>query len=344
MKAAPVKKAPNTPRTSGWRFSWKIVVLALIPEIIFGVGFLWWNIKGGAEVLVEIPSGLTATQTARLLRSKGIIRSVWAFKLTARVTGMDRGLKPGEYLLRRRMSSPQALLKIHEGRVETVRIVIPEGFMAKQIANRLEANEITDSIAFMKYVRAHKLEGFLFPTTYFFAKGLSAEVVAKHMVEAFNKEVEPVFKAAGQSRFTLKQVLTLASLVQREARVIDEMPLIASVYLNRLSKRMRLEADPTVQYAMGRDTGEWFKGLRFKHLNIRSRYNTYLYNGLMPGPICSPGVEAVRSVLRPATSKKIFFVADIDGRHVFTETLKQHHAAIARIKAKKRRLKWQRKK
>lgn len=194
---------------------------------------------------------------------------------------------------------------------------------------------VVDSREFMEYVRHNDLEGFLFPTTYHFAKGLSAQAVAEHMLAEFQKRIIPLFENVKQDRFTLRQVVTLASIVQREAAVVDEMPDIASVYSNRLLKRMRLEADPTVQYAMGRDKGEWFKGLRFKHLDIHSPYNTYRFFGLPKGPICSPGQKAVAASIAPAKTEKVYFVADLEGRHIFSETYAQHQAAIKKMKTKK---------
>jgi len=303
----------------------------------------WWLIPGSQEMQVEIPNGLAASETALLLKRQGIIRSATLFKLASMVTGMDRSLKPGLYVLRRHMAAPLAVWRLHQGRIQPIKIVIPEGFMAKQIADRLEANAITDAGKFMEYVRGNHLEGFLFPTTYLFAKDLSPQTVAHHMHVEFRRNIEPLFKESDQTRFSLKQVITLASIVQREAAVVDEMPQIASVYSNRLRRRMRLEADPTVQYAMGAETGEWYKGLRHKHLEIPSRYNTYRYFGLPPGPICSPGVDAVRAALSPPETEALYFVAQLDGRHIFSRTFAEHRQAIAKTKAAKRRLKYGRK-
>ena len=132
-------------------------------------------------------------------------------------------------------------------------------------------------------------------------------------------------------------MVALASIVQREARSIDEMPTISAVYRNRLMKRMRLEADPTVQYAHGRETGDWMKGMRYKHLEIDSPYNSYMYFGLPPGPICSPGVDAIQAALAPAAADYLYFVAEGDtGRHIFSRTLVEHNAAIARVKKLKK--------
>ncbi|MFH2201694.1 MAG: endolytic transglycosylase MltG [Elusimicrobiota bacterium] len=316
---------------------------AVLLGFIAVTGVIWWYHDGHDEIVVIIESGLTAKETAERLKSKGVIRSVRVFRAVAKLTGKDRNLKPGTYTLKRLMSAPSAIRLIHKGSVENIKVAIPEGFMAKQIADRLEASGITDSAEFMKYVRASNLEGFLFPTTYFFSKGLSAEAVAHYMHAEFDRRIDPIFASKKQDRFTLKQAVTLASIVQREAAVIDEMPKIAAVYQNRLKRRMRLEADPTVQYAMGMDTGKWFKGLRYKHLDNRSKYNTYMYRGLPPGPICSPGAAAVRAVLFPAEVDYIYFVADNTGGHHFSRTLKEHSAYSKKYKAERQRDSWKKK-
>lgn len=320
------------------------IIAALLAITLPSVTLFWWLRPGSAEVRVSIPQGLTASETGRLLKREGVIHSVTLFKLFVRLSGKERSLKPGEYVFRKPISSPQALLQLYRGNPENIKVVVPEGFMAKQIADRLEASGITESAAFMTYVRSKSLEGFLFPTTYHFSKGLPHDKVAQHMVQEFRRSVEPAFKKADQKRFTLKQLVTLASIVQREAAVIDEMPMIAAVYLNRLDIRKKLEADPTVQYAMGRDTGHWFKNLRHKHLKISSPYNTYRNYGLPPGPICSPGLDAMKAVLSPARTKAIYFVADNTGRHTFSRTLAEHLKATEKAKRERNRMRWRKKK
>jgi UPF0755 protein len=343
VSAAPPKKPPADEAPKRGR---KLLWLSLaVCVAVAGAGAAWWLKPGSRRVQIEVPAGSTAKKTAVLLEREGVIRSALVFRVFAKLSGLDRSLKPGLYVLPKPISGPQAVMILSEGRIKPTKVVIPEGFMAKQIADRLEANEvIADAGEFMKYVREHDLEGFLFPTTYHFARGLPAEAVAEHMFAEFQKRIVPKFNAVKQDRFSLRQVVTLASIVQREARVVDEMPEIASVYSNRLRKRMRLEADPTVQYAMGKETGEWFKGLRFKHLDIHSPYNTYRFFGLPKGPICSPGEKAVEASIAPKATKYIYFVADIDGRHLFSETFAQHQRYIDKVKAKKRKLKWQRNK
>jgi UPF0755 protein len=292
--------------------------------------------RPGGEVHVELPSGGSASQATRILADAGVVRWGPAFRIYLKLTRSDRSLKPGRYLFHRGDRFSVIVRRLRAGDVEVVRVVIPEGFMARQIADRLEAAGVTGSAQFMEYVRRNNLEGFLFPSTYFFGRNLSAEQAAHNMHEEFRRRVEPEFQRAGQDRFNLAQVVTLASIVQREARILQEMPMIAAVYSNRLKKRMRLEADPTVQYALGKDTGQWKKGITYKDLDTQSPYNTYANFGLPPGPICSPGLDAVRAALKPAEADVIFFVADDSGGHVFTRTLEEHVAAKQRIKRERR--------
>jgi len=286
----------------------------------------------GPEVRVDVRAGMGASGVARLLKREGVIFSSLLFKAAARATRSEQKLKPGVYLLRKRMGTMAALRWLKEGRSEQQKVVIPEGFMAAQIASRLHEAGVTDRTAFMDYVRENNLEGFLFPSAYFFNRGLPAEEVAHHMHMNFRRFVEPEFVRAAQSRFTLPQVVALASIVQREARLISEMPMIAAVYRNRLERRMRLQADPTVQYALGKDTGEWERALSRADLADPSKYNTYVHFGLPPGPICSPGVDAVRAVFYPASTDALYFVADNTGGHVFSRTLDEHTNARNRIR------------
>lgn len=305
-----------------------LLVLALC-----GLGILGWSLlPPGGEVRVDIPAGVGASETARILEREGVIRSALFFKAAAKLSGADRSLKPGIFLFRKGMGVWRALGILREGRSERVRILVPEGFMASQIALRLEEAGVTGERPFLDYVRENNLEGFLFPTTYFFSRGMDAGAVAHHMHAEFSRYVEPEFASLPQERFTLAQAVALASIVQREAMRSSEMPTIAGVYLNRLSRRMRLEADPTVQYALGSEKGVWKIRLTRYDLKTYSRYNTYLNFGLPPGPICSPGLEALRSVLRPARTDALYFVADNTGTHVFSRTIEEHNRARERIK------------
>lgn len=296
----------------------------------------FWLFRVGEAVSVTLPAKATARETARLLYEEGVIGSPFFFRLAAKLTGLDRQLKPGTFRLRKLMSSPEVLWKLTSGRAELVKVVIPEGFSIRQIAERLGGSGVTDAAAFETYARANNLEGRLFPTTYFFSSHMDATVVAHLMHEEFKRQVEPLFqKAGGQGRLSSDQTIILASIVEREAVLPHEKARIAAVYLNRLQRRMRLEADPTVQYAVG--AGVWKRNLTRRDLQTDSPYNTYLHFGLPPGPICSPGAGSIAGVLDPETTDALYFVADATGGHTFSATYDEHLKAVAALRRELRR-------
>lgn len=295
--------------------------LALAAALLaLSAGWFWLR-AAGAPVTVAVPAGLSAAETAALLRSHGVIRFPLFLRAWAKVTGGDRRIKPGTYRLRRGMAFFQVLALLEAGGDEGVKVLIPEGFSARQIAERLEASGVCRANDFRRHVQAQRLEGYLFPTTYYFEPGEGAAKAAARMRLEFQRRVESAYVSAQpKPRLTLHQLVTLASIVEREAVLSREKPMIAAVYLNRMAKRMRLEADPTVQYALG----NWKRGLTSADLRVPSAYNTYVHYGLPPGPICSPGVESFLAALRPAPTSALYFVADNSGGHVFSDTHDEH--------------------
>lgn len=306
-------------------------VAAAVVVVLAGLSF--WLFRVGEPKSVTLPAKASARETARILRQEGIIASPLAFRVIAKVTGMDRQLKPGTFRLRTLMSSPEVLWRLTNGRAELVKVVIPEGFSARQIAERLGNAGVTSAEAFDAYAKANRLEGYLFPTTYFFSAGMEAGTVAHLMRLQFANDAEPLYKRRPETRLTLDQVVTLASIVEREAVLPREKPLIAAVYLNRLRRRMRLEADPTVQYAVG----SWKRNLTRKDLQYDSPYNTYVHFGLPPGPICSPGIGSIEGVLQPEVTDALYFVADATGGHAFNATYEDHLKAVAQLRRELRR-------
>ncbi len=295
-------------------------------------GWLTWETfrPSGPKEAVVLPPGLNARQAARLLSEAGVIDAPVLFKHLLKATGLDRQLKPGEY----RFAAPMPLWRLMRALragPPGIRVVIPEGFSAKQIAMRLEAQSVCRASAFMKLAAKRGLEGRLFPTTYYFDTGSEAEVVARRMEAEFDKTIIPVYKAAA-SPLSLEEALTLASIVEREAHKPEERPLIAAVYLNRLRLGMRLEADPTVQYALG----YWKKALTRSDLKMPSPFNTYLHRGLPPAPICSPGLSSFEAALHPAATDALHFVADNQGGHVFSATNDEHVRAKQRIRRRRK--------
>ena len=320
----------------------KKVLLALLILILLLVAGVWaakmYFFSQGSVVTVQIYPGQTGSEVARILKQKGVIRSELLFKLLLRVTSRAADLKAGRFDLRKNSSDLEVISCIKTGQcTHYEKVTFLEGWRSEEMAEALAASGITDGHAFVNIVRAQNLEGKLFPSTYLFADNTPAQKVVDEMVSQYKKNISPLFKKYS-TNLTENQVLTLASIVEREAIMHDERPKIAAVYLNRFYMGKRLEADPTVQYALGFAINEnryWKKGLTYKDLKIDSPYNTYRNEGLPPGPICNPGVKSVEAVLNPQPGfEALFFVADNTGRHIFSRTFDEHKRNIKRIRGR----------
>ncbi len=292
----------------------------------------------GPLVVVKIEPGQSGSSVAQMLKEKGIIRSELFFKILLRLTSSARDLKAGRFDLRENTSAFEVINCIKSGKcTHYEKVTFLEGWRSEEIAEVLAEKGITDARAFLDIVRKNDLEGYLFPSTYLFAENTPAQKVVNEMLAQYKKNIAPLFKKY-KTNLTEKQVLTVASIVEREAIVHDERPKIAAVYLNRYRIGKRLEADPTVQYALGFNLKEnryWKKGLTYKDLKMSSPYNTYRNAGLPPGPICNPSRESVLGVLNPEPNfDALYFVADSGGRHVFSKTFDEHRRHIKRIRGR----------
>jgi UPF0755 protein len=305
------------------------MLLALLAGVLIGLSL--WVFQTGESVEVLIPPGSNATSVGYLLAKERVIKSPRLFKVLAKLSRLDRSLKPGTYPLRRRMSSLEALWRLQKGGYDFVRVTIPEGWRATQIAARLDVLGVTESDAFMDVVMEQGLEGYLYPTTYFLSLGMPPESVARVMKDEFERRIGPILQRPMPPLLNPHRVMTMASIVEREAVLPQERPLIARVYLNRLQKHWPLEADPTVQYALG----YWKKNLRYRDLEVDSPYNTYRYPGIPPGPICSPSAHSVEAVLDPVESEAMYFVADNTGGHTFHRTFAEHVKSKNKAKAER---------
>lgn len=311
-------------------------LLAVVAAAALLLGGAAVVLRPGAPVRVEIPEGLSARQTAELLGKSGVVHSVFAFRVFLKLTGFDRHLKPGAYTLRVREWPTTTARKLTLGLTDDVKVTIPEGFMASQIGERLAAAGVVDAAEFKAVAFRKNLEGKLFPSTYHFPPAYGAEKAAAMMAAEFERTIGAAYANADpKPEFTLDEALTLAAIVEREAVLKSERPIIAAVYINRLHKKMPLQADPTVQYALG----AWKKGLTRADLQINSPYNTYQRRGLPPGPICSPGLESFQAVLNPAKTSALYFVADTHGGHLFSETNEEHSKARMLYKKELRKIK-----
>lgn len=295
----------------------------------------------GAPIRVIVPKGASFTTATDSLHRAGLVGSSVLFKLYGRASGKDRNIKPGTYLLRRGTPWPEIVAALHGGHGLVNTITVPEGFTLAQIAPLLARTlslsadsidaAIRDTALFTRLgIPSKSLEGYLFPDTYAFPDGTRARDAVLEMVKRFEREWKPEWAARlPQLSLTRHEVVTLASIVEREAKVATERPVIAAVYLNRLREKMLLQADPTVQYARGRHT----ERVLHKDLEIDSPYNTYKYPGLPPGPIASPGDASLRAALFPADVQFLYFVAAPDGHHEFRRTLAEHEAAVRAVRA-----------
>jgi UPF0755 protein len=301
----------------------------------------------GAPVSVTIEPGETAPLIADRLAALGLIDDPLLFRLFLRYNDLDTSLEAGDYALRRDMSLREVALALQRGRASEVDVTIPEGWRAEQIAERLEALNLMEQEAFLALVWAgidhpvlsdhpsgQSLEGYLYPDTYRLAVDASPEDLLALMLDNLAAQLPAgVEDLAQEQGLTFYEVLTLASIVEREAVLDEERPTIASVYLNRLNNsRNYLESDATAQYAMGfqADSGQWWKTpVTLDELTAaESPYNTYLNPGLPPGPIANPGIASIEAVLQPAQTDYLFFVCARPncegGNHVFAKTYEEH--------------------
>lgn len=297
----------------------------------------------GARVQVHIPEGAGALEIGKRLHRSGLVDHPRLFAAFARLTGAEGRLKSGDYAFRPGQSWSSILGAIERGEVITVPVTIPEGFTLDRIAPRLaEVTGVTpDSVlraarnpalARRLQLPGPTLEGYLFPETYRFARGISLGRAFETMARRFHGFWGPEERSLADSLgLSLREVTTLASIVEREARLPEERRIIAGVFLNRLERGMPLQADPTVRYALG----SWEGRLLYRDIQAVADdpYNTYTHRGLPPGPIASPGAGSLRAVLRPADVPYLYFVARPDGSHVFTTTQREHVRAKNRIRS-----------
>jgi UPF0755 protein len=329
------------------------ILLALGMASVAAVGLLYFNFTKwadrpaaahGKDMLFTLLPGQGLKQTATALEQKGLVTDALRFTVLARLEKKDTLLKAGEYFLSTAMTPKEILGQMVEGRVHLYRVTIPEGYNMVQIAGAVAAAGLADTEDFLATIRnpdtahalgipADTLEGYLFPDTYYFPRGLDAGAIAATMVKQFRAAFKPEWAArAREMGMSVHEVVTLASIIEKETGAPEERPLIASVFHNRLKKGMRLETDPTVIYGIKNFDGN----IKRKHLETYTPYNTYKIKGLPPGPIASPGALAIEAVLYPAKSKYLYFVSRKDGTHQFSKTIKEHNAAVRRYLLRKK--------
>lgn len=327
-----------------------------LPMLLLGGALLWaWAQlrpagSGAQAVTVVVPPRTGSAEIADLLARRGLIRNALLFRLYAGMRGTTRRWKPGEYRLSPDMTAAEIAQRLagaetNEPGAERS-VTIPEGFTLQQIAERLEAQHLVpDAAAFLADARRKPtgfsapfplpesgLEGYLYPETYQFAADSSPNDLAQTMLDRFtNAFYEPNRGELAQSGHSLHEIVTIASLIEKEAKIEEDRARIAGVIENRLHKGMRLQIDATVLYALGYHKNR----VMYADLKTESPYNTYRHAGLPPGPIASPGLASLKAALHPENHDYLFYVAGSGGAHIFTRTEAEHNAAIARLRQRR---------
>jgi UPF0755 protein len=293
--------------------------------------------------IVTVQKGQSFSRTATLLHQSGLIRNPFKFRLLARINGADTRIQAGEYLLSGDMSPREILDTMVSGKVRLYKVTVPEGYNLNQIASIYADAGFVDPQTFMaaatdadllrrEGIPADSFEGYLFPDTYYFPRKTDAEDIIVTMTERLRSLLRDEWKKRSEELgLSLHEVLTLASIIEKETGAAFERPLISSVFHNRLQKGMRLQTDPTVIYGI-----EDFDGnLTRKHLQTPTPYNTYKIRGLPPGPIASPGLSSIEAALYPADTKYLYFVSKKDRTHYFSTNLYDHRRAIRKYQLRR---------
>jgi peptidoglycan lytic transglycosylase G len=324
-----------------------LVVLLVIAAV--GVGITLYRrtsepYKGyaGAEQFVEIDPGSSTRAIGESLAAAGVIRNRVTFRAALWRTGTARDLKAGTYRFDAPVAAVDVVRKIAKGETWVTRLTFPEGLTIKEMARIFEQQHFGSAQSFVAAASdprpvsdfdpgAANLEGYLFPETYVVAPKTPADKVVHLMVSRFQQLLTPeIRKGAETHGLTVREMVTLASIVEKETAAPSERPIVASVYLNRLKIGMGLQSDPTVIYALEK-AGRYNGNLTRENLDVDSPYNTYRYRGLPPGPIASPGLASLKAAASPADDDFLYFVSRNDGTHVFAKTLDEHNANVRRF-------------
>jgi UPF0755 protein len=328
------------------KIAWLLVLLVLTAGT--AAALLYRRVNGpyrgypGTEQFVEIPQGAGSGAIGDRLIAAGVIRDRPTYRAALWMSGNGRRLKAGEYRFDRAMTPFEALDKIARGDVYVITITFPEGLSIAEMAKIFEAHGIGPATAFIRAAKdvspiheldpaATDLEGYLFPETYSLPRKTDAAKLVRLMAARFERVFSPELRqAAAVHNLSVRQAVTLASIVEKESARGDERPMVAAVYQNRLRIGMALQCDPTVIYALQR-AGNYSGNLRREDLAIDSPYNTYRYPGLPPGPIASPGRGSLEAAVNPAAADFLYFVSRNDGSHAFARTLDEHNRNVQKF-------------
>lgn len=322
------------------KFSRYILHLTVLGSITFLPIYIYINFfsppdRKGEERILFVPPGASFRWVALQLEEKGIIRDAGKFSLLARIKGVIREIKAGEYEFSTSMPPGEVLDKLTEGRIKEYTITIPEGYNLRQIGALLASRHLVEKEEFLRLAYDRKfikslgiegpsLEGYLFPDTYRFDKLMGAAGIIRKMVNNFKRVYKEIEEEAERKGLSMREVVTLASIIEKEAKLDVEKPLISAVFHNRLKKGLKLQSDPTVIYGLRSFNGD----LKREDLLKPTPYNTYVIRGLPPGPISNPGKASLIAAVRPAPVDYLYFVSRNDGSHYFSNTLMEHNRAV----------------
>lgn len=326
------------------RFIFFLFIMVLLIALLGAMFFTIWLNKGSGPydpgntetLLVTVPRGTSTSGIGAILESKGLISDSLVFRLKSKLEGYDGKYRAGEYSLSPGMSMDEIIEHLLAGRDSTTRFTIPEGYDLRRVADALEAQGLIDRETFFKEIREgefdywfleglengdSRLEGYLYPETYeIFVNATEHEIIDK-MLSQFSKEfTEKHIQRMEELKLDLKEVMILASIIEREAVVPEDRPVIAGVFYRRMEIGMPLQSCATVQYILGEQKAV----LSIADTKIQSPYNTYIVKGLPPTPICSPGLESINAALWPEETDYLYFLAKGDGSHVFSVTYEEH--------------------
>jgi UPF0755 protein len=300
----------------------RISIIAVACFFILGIFLLLiLSYRPAKTSLVIIEQGMPAQEVAELLKNENLISSKNYFLLLLQLKGAHKKIKTGIYEISSRETTCQIINKLVSGKSKRIKLTVPEGFTARQIGELIEQKGLGRKDKFLKIVEEKGLEGYLFPDTYFFDYHAPEEEIINMMVDQFNKVFTEEMEEEGKKfKFTKRDVVILASIIEKEALKDEERPIISAVFHNRLKKRWYLESCATVQYALGEHKDK----LTYKDLKVDSPYNTYTHFGLPPGPICNPGLASIKAALYPAETDLMFFVTKGEGTHRFSKYYQKH--------------------
>ncbi|HEX4915992.1 MAG TPA: endolytic transglycosylase MltG [Vicinamibacterales bacterium] len=325
----------------------RLFLLLVVAAVVLGAGG-WWIYSqvidpyrgySEQEVFVDIPPGSSTGTIGDRLVAAGVVRDARTFQAALWISGRSRSLRAGEYRFDAPMHALDVIDKIARGDVYRRRLTFREGLTITEMAQVFEERGFGSAEEFRKAAEnaalihdldpsARDLEGYLFPETYALPRGTTATAVVAQMVDAFKNALTPEIRSnASAAGLSVRQLVTLASLVEKETGTAAERPLVAAVYANRMKIGMGMQADPTVIYALQK-AGRYDGNLRRDDLQFDSPYNTYRYAGLPPGPIAAPGKASLEAAARPADVDYLYFVSKNDGSHVFASTLDEHNKNV----------------